>query len=129
MITRPWITPAEVKEYSDLEDVQKRSDSKLTIDIHRAESYIIKYTNNDFSDDKYSDSIPEDIRVADILLAEYFAHNMSIIGNKKSESFDDYSYTVEDSSIDITSLGLDTLLEPYVITKVSGRVNMRMRKL
>jgi hypothetical protein len=126
---RPWITPDAVKEYSDLEDVQKRSDTKLAIDIRRAESYIIKYTNNDFSDVKYAGGIPEDIRVADILLSEYFAHNMSIIGNKKSESFDDYSYTIEDATIDITALGLDTLLEPYVITSVSGKVNMRMRKL
>jgi hypothetical protein len=126
---RPWIAPSDVKDYSDLADVQNRSDTKLTIDIRRAESYIIKYTNNDFSDDKYSDSIPEDIRVADILLAEYFAHNMSVIGNKKSESFDDYSYTVEDSTIDVTALGLDTLLDPYVIARASGKVNMRMRKL
>lgn len=130
MTGRPWIEPNDVKSYSDLADVQNRADAKLEIDIRRAESYIIKYTNNDFSDaEKYPDSVPDDIKVADILLAEYFAHNKSVIGNKKSESFDDYSYTVEDATIDVTTLGLDTLLDPYIIPKTSGKVNMRMRKL
>lgn len=129
MATRPWITPSNVIEYSDLAEVQKRSDMKLKVDIRRAESYIIKYTNNDFSDEEKYPDIPEDVKVADILLAEYFAHNISLIGGKKSETFDDYSYTVDDATIDVTALGLDTLLDPFIITKASGRVNMRMRKL
>lgn len=126
---RPWITAQEVIDYSDLSDVVTRSPAKLSIDIRRAESYIIKYCNNDFTDEEYNDSIPEDVRVADILLTEYFAHNKAIIGSKKSETFDDYSYTVDDSSIDVTSLGLDTLLGPYIKTKPAGNVNMRMRRL
>lgn len=128
-MNRPWILPSDVKEYSDFEDVQARSDAKLAVDIRRAESYIIKYTNNDFLDEKYAESIPEDVKVADILLAEYFGHNISIIGSKKSETFDDYSYTNDDSAIDVTALGLDTLLDPYVVTKATGKVTMRMRKL
>lgn len=126
---RPWITAEEVIAYSDLSNVTSRSPVKLGIDIRRAESYIIKYCNNDFSDEEYKDSIPEDVKVADILLAEYFAHNKAMIGSKKSETFDDYSYTVDDSTIDVTSLGLDTLLGPYVKTKPAGNVNMRMRRL
>lgn len=127
---RPWITPGDVREYSNLADVKSRSDLQINIDIRRAESSIIAYTNNDFSDTKYAEEVPEDVRVADIILSEYFSHNSAASGTaKKSESFDDYSYTTEDSFIELKSLGLDALLEPYMIPKASGKVTMRLRKL
>lgn len=126
---RPWITPSDVKKYSDLENVKNRADIKLKVDIQRAEAFIISYTNNSFTDSKYADKVPEDVRVADIILAEYFAYNVQTVGKKTSESFDDYSYTIASSTIDITSLGIDMLLEPYVMTKASGKVTMRLRKL
>lgn len=126
---RPWITPNDVKNYSDLENVKIRTDTKLKIDIQRAEAFIISHTNNSFTDSKYADKVPEDVKVADIILAEYFAHNTQAVDKKTSETFDDYSYTISSSTIDITSLGIDTLLEPYVMTKASGKVTMRLRKL
>lgn len=52
---RPWITPGDVRDYSNLDDVKSRSDLQINIDIRRAESSIITYTNNDFSDTKYAD--------------------------------------------------------------------------
>lgn len=47
-MARPWVTPDNVKEYSDLEDVLNRSEKKLKYDIQRAEAYIISFTNNSF---------------------------------------------------------------------------------
>lgn len=127
---RPWIEASAVKEYSNLEDVKSRSDFQMGVAIRRAESFIIEFTNNDFSDEKYMGGIPEDVRIADIVLSEYFAHNSAANGTaKRSESFDDYSYTAEDSMIDIHSLGLDALLNPYRNIKASGKVTMRLRKL
>lgn len=125
---RPWITPQEVKDYSDLNDVITRNDTKLKTDIRRAESYIMHYTHNTFPDEEYT-TVPEDIKVACIILAEYFAHNSKLAGSKTSETFDDYSYTMNHSEIDVTSLGLDTLLEAFVNTKASGKTTMRLRKL
>ncbi|EJW90353.1 hypothetical protein YqbG, partial [gut metagenome] len=48
MAERPWVTPKEVREYSEIEAVQKRSDTRLTVDIARAEQYVITYTHNSF---------------------------------------------------------------------------------
>lgn len=126
---RPWIKPEDVKEYSDLEDVKNRSGTKLSIDIQRAEAYIISYTNNSFSGQDYADGIPENVKVADILLSEYFAHNKQMIGVKTSETYDDYSYTVSAPTIDVTTLGIDVLLNPYVKPKAAGKVTMVCRKL
>lgn len=127
---QPWITPDDVRNYSCLADVKNRSNLQMGVDIRRAERYIMEYTNHDFSDGKYAGGIPEEVLDADVILSEYFAHNSAANGTaKKSESFDDYSYTAEDSFIDMKSLGLDVLLKPYRAVKTAGTATMRLRKL
>ncbi len=126
---RPWVTPEEVREYSDLPSVQDREDVKLKIDIQRAESYIIHYCHHDFSDEKYAGSVPADVRMADILLAEYYAYSKQNVGNKTSEAFDDYSYTTSNTQIELSSLGLEALLDQFIRDKADERLIMRMKKL
>ena len=126
---RPWVTPKEVKEYSDLPSIQSRQDAKLQIDIQRAESYIIHYCRHDFSDEKYAGSVPKDVRMAALLLAEYYAYSKQKVGSKTSETFDDYSYTTSDSQIELSSLDLETLLDQFVKDEADERFIMRMRKL
>ena len=128
-MARPWVTPDNVKEYSDLEDVLNRSEKKLKYDIQRAEAYIISFTNNSFSDDDYPGGVPEDVKLADVILAEYFAHNKQNIGKKTSETFDDYAYTSSSSEIDVKTLGIETLLESHLRSKASEKLTMRLRKL
>lgn len=126
---RPWITPKDVIDYTDLDDVAKRSEEKLSMDILRAEAYIIDFTNNKFDG---VETIPEDVKMADILLTEFYAHNQqsySAAGALKSESYDDYSYTAGDNSIDIKKLGIDVLLKPYVVTAASAKLILNLRKL
>lgn len=125
---RPWVTPKEVKAYSDLPSVQIRQDEKLQNDIQRAESYIIHYCRHDFSAEKYAGSIPKDVRMAAILLAEHYAYSKQNVGKKKSETFDDYSYTMSDDQIEISNLDLDTLLDQYVENKADEHCIMRLRK-
>lgn len=128
MAARPWVTPSEVKDYSDLADVQARSDAKLTIDIQRAEAYIIKYCGHDFSSEKYT-TIPDNVKTADLVLSEYYSHKQGAIGKMKSETFDDWSYTSTESDYLIKTLDLESLLDAYVEVKPSGKINMRLRKL
>ncbi len=126
---RPWVTPKEVKEYSDLPSVQSRQDAKLQIDIQRAESYIIHYCHHDFSAEKYAGSIPQDVRMAAMLLAEYYAYSKQNVGSKTSETFDDYSYTTSDNQIELSTLGLEALLDQFIEDKAEERFIMRLRKL
>ena len=51
MTARPWVTPQEVREYSELPAVQSRSEARLAVDIARAEQYVITYTHNDFAEE------------------------------------------------------------------------------
>lgn len=140
-MTRPWVTPEEVREYTDVQAVKDRSDEKLAVDIFRAEQYAIQYTQNDFSDVA---SMPEAVINAVVILAEAYARQAVLsasaassgirTGGMKSETFDDYSYTLQESSADAyaftaAGLGVDVLLDPYVIKKARGTVTFRMRKL
>ena len=95
MAERPWVTPEELKEYTEFEEVKNRADSKLKIDISRAESWVIDYCNNRFDDPEKYPEIPENVKTAVLLIAEAYAHN-AVEQTKvrlKSETFDDYSYT------------------------------------
>lgn len=130
MAKRPWVTPQEVKAYTDHQEILQREDAKICVDIARAEMKIIAMTNNHFEDDVYK-VIPESVKLAAILLAEAYAKNAIEKTKKqiKSETFDDYSYTASPSEIDLASLDLDNLLDEFVISPKRGNVIMRLRKL
>ena len=132
MAKRPWVTPGEIREYSDRQSVKNRENAKLAIDISRAEMYVINYTNNKFSDNKKYQSIPEPVKTAVILLAESYAASgaepVEHGGNYKSGSNDDYSFTLADAVNKADNLDLSYLLDEYVIQKRSG-VNLKLRKL
>jgi len=127
MAARAWLTPAEVREYSELPAVQNRSDTRLAVDIARAEQYIITYTHNDFA--RFAE-LPAAVKTAALLLAEFYAQNAANGGQTlKSETFDDYSYTAETTANDIASLNLAALLDDFVLVRPKGAVTLRMRKL
>lgn len=127
MAVRPWVTPGEVRDYTEIESVRERSDTRLAVDISRAEQYVISYTNNDFSD---YEEIPQNVKTAVILLAETYGYNSVISAqNIKSEAFDDYSYTAENSVVKFDTLGIEPLLEEYIKKKIRGDVTVRLRRL
>ncbi len=153
-VTIPWITPGDVKSYSSdvaiigkkgtkkdssgndttVTIIPERSDAKIAVDITRARAMIIKYCHHDFSDTEKYPELPENVRVATILLAEAIAHNDYVstvaYSNYKSESMDDYSYTAGDATtVSISGLGLGSLLDEYVISQAKGGVLLRMRRL
>ena len=153
-VTRPWITPASIKAYSSdvaikgktrtkkdssgndptITVIPERTNEKIAVDITRAEAMIIKYCHHDFSDTEKYPELPENVRVAAILLAEAIAHNDYVstvaYSNYKSESMDDYSYTAGDATaVSISGLGLASLLDEYVTSQAKGGVLLRMRRL
>lgn len=131
MAARPWLTPQDVKDYTDHADVAARSPAKLEMDISRAEAKIISITHNRFSDDDKYPEIPKPVKLATILVAEAYAKNTVERAKKriKSETFDDYSYTLESSEIDLSDLDLDDLLYDYVLQEGAGNTVVRLRKL
>lgn len=130
MAARPWVTPQNVKEYTDHKEVAERADAKLVMDIARAEAKIIKLTHNRFTDEEYP-VLPSSVFLATMLVAEAYAKNavLKTKKNLKSETFDDYSYTAESSEIDLSDLDLDDLIHDYVLPEEGGSVTMRLRKL
>lgn len=127
MAVRPWVTPQEVRDYTEIQSVRERTDSRIAIDISRAEQYVISYTNNDFSD---YEEIPQNVKTAVILLAETYGYN-SVVSAKEvtSETFDDYSYTAENNTISFDTLGIKPLLEEFIKVKPKNGVTMRLRRL
>jgi len=133
MATRPWITPKDVTDYTEYAEVKARAEAKLNVDISRAEQYIITYTNNKFNgtaSDGTAEPLPEPVKTATIILAESYAYNaIEATRRKKSESFDDYSYTAESNAVEISSLGLEPLLDEYKIVKSKSEIVMKLRAL
>lgn len=129
MAVRPWVTPDEVREYSERECVKKRNDLKLQIDIARAESYVINYTGNNFFDSEKYPKIPENIKLAVILIAESYAADAANlgedIGTYKSENFDDYSYTLADNDYKLKNLDIGSLLEEFIIQSTGFTLKLR----
>lgn len=127
MTLRPWVTPKNVRDYSDIKAISERSDTCIAVDISRAEQYVISYTNNDFSE--FSE-IPQNVITAVILLAEAYGFN-SVISSKEitSETFDDYSYKSVATAISFDGLGIEALLEEFVKIKPKNCVTMRLRRL
>ena len=128
MANRPWVTPQEVREYTEIAAVQKRTDARIQVDIARAEQYVVGLTHNKFAD---VETIPQAVRTAVILLAEAYGNNAAESAKKvKSETFDDYSYTASDSStISVESIDLVSLLEEHTIRTPKNGVDMRLRRL
>ena len=130
MAQRPWVTPEEVRAYSEIPSIKERSDAQLAIDITRAEQYIITYTHNNFEE---YEEIPQEVKAAVIILAEAFARKATsrfTTHGLKSETFDDYSYTADDgTSIDFDGLGLAGLLDPWVLALPNCGVTLRLRRL
>ena len=132
MAARPWVTPEEVKSYSERESVKARSDDKLKVDISRAEQYVIQYTRNRFDDAEKYTAIPESVKTAVILIAEVYGNTAADgKGEFKSETFDDYSYTTADTAVRLENLDLAPLLDEFIVEKASGSrgVAMKLRKL
>lgn len=127
MAVRPWVTPQEIRDYTEIQSVRERNDARLAVDISRAEQYVISYTNNDFSD---YEEIPQNVKTAVILLAETYGYN-SVISAKEvtSETFDDYSYTAENNTISFDTLGIKPLLEEFIKVKPKNGVTMRLMRL
>lgn len=126
-VNRPWVTPEEVRTYTDHKEIVERSNEKLKTDIFRAEQKVISITHNNF-DNEELEEIPESVKIAVMILAEAYANN-SIEKSKKqirSETFDDYSYSLDSGIIDIDSLDLDYLLKDYMLDAGSGNVILRM---
>ena len=126
MATRPWVTPEDVRQYSENEAVQNRTDARLATDIARAEQYVITYTHNKFT----ATALPESVKTAVILLAENYGRNAVMSAkNVKSETLDDYSYTAADSVLGVDGLDLAALLDDYVVAQPRNSITMRMRRL
>lgn len=127
MAERPWVTPQEVREYSEIPAVQQRSDARLAVDIARAEQYVITYTHNSFKD---MQEVPQAVKTAVMILAEAYGHNAVLAAKEvKSETFDDYSYTSESSQISIDGLDLAALLDDFVVKEPRNGITLRMRRL
>lgn len=128
---RPWILPDKIREYTSSQKVKDRTDSQLAYDIARAEKYVIFHTHNKFESEEYESGLPSDVTMAVILLAEAYAKQAITQkdGVMSSETFDDYSYTVDIGSDIADSLGLGAMLEEYVLPEDQGKVVMKLRKL
>jgi hypothetical protein len=128
-----YITPADVKTYSEFGAVQNRPDSKLEKDILRSETEIFAYCGHKFDDaEKYPSGPPEEVRLAIILLAEYYAltsSDESFAKGYKSERIGNYSYSLGENPM--TKPQFTSMLASHIQTSGTAqrKASFRMRGL
>lgn len=131
-MSRPWITPNELVQFTEHEGVKNKSPTRMDVMISLAESKIIAYCKHDFSDEEKYPELPEEVKNATLILADALCYNDSLrtSGKLKSESYDDYSYSVDvtETSTDFDILGITSLLDPFVLDD-SGNLFMRVSVL
>lgn len=129
-MSRLWITVEELINFTEHDEVKNKSVVKTTVMISLAESKIIAYCKHDFSDEEKYPELPDDVKNATLILADALCYNdsLNISGKLKSETYDDYSYTMDVSEVstDFDSLGISTLLDPYVIPDDYGDLFLRV---
>jgi hypothetical protein len=126
----PLITPTDVKDYTDFESVQNRSDPKMEKDIMRAELDVFKYCGHRFDDETKYPTLPEEVKLALILLTEYYSltsGDESMVKGYKSEKIGDYSYTLGDGTA-VSKPDIDVLLADHVVESgMTGKKKMSFR--
>lgn len=110
------ITPTDVREYTNFESVQSRREEQLNFDILQAETDIFDYCGHDFSDTERYPTIPEEVKLSAIKLAEYYAlinSDESLVKGITSERLGDYSYQIGKDG-ETKKFSLRSLLKSHV---------------
>lgn len=109
------IIPQDVIEYTESEKVKSRAENKLQMDIRRAQSKVLQHIRRTEDDELFKEGVPQAIKDALILYAEYFALKEidKQSSGMQSESFDDYSYTR--SNVSIEEPDVFDLLDDYIL--------------
>lgn len=125
------IKPEQVIAYTEFEAVKEREPTKLESDILQAEIELFNKAGHKFSDAKYS-PLPAEVQLALIKLTEYYAlvnSDESMIKGYKSESLENYSYTLSDGT-GVSKPSIDLLIADYVVKAAPKRpISFKMRAL
>lgn len=111
----PLITPVDVREYTAFSTVSDRRDDQLNFDILQAEQDIFDYCGHKFDDSEEYPTVPNEVSLSAIKLAEYYAlinHDESFVKGIKSEKLGDYSYQLSDG--ETKHFSLSKLLKSHV---------------
>ena len=109
------ITPIDVREYSAFDTILSRREEQLNFDILQAEQDLFDYCGHDFSNATDYPTIPTEVKLGAIKLAEFYAlinSDESLVKGIKSEKLGDYSYQLGDG--DTKRFSLSTLLKKHV---------------
>lgn len=125
------ITPQQVIDYTEFDDVKERVPNKLESDILQAQTELFAKVGHRFDAPEYN-SLPAEVELALIKLAEYYAlinSDESITKGYSSERIGDYSYTLANGTT-VHRPNIDLLIAQYVQKQVAKRpVSFRIRAL
>ena len=120
------ISTNDVIDYSVFDVVKNRGVALLTYDIIQAQADIFDFVGHKFDDQTKYANLPEEVKLAFIKVAEYYAlinSDESAVKGIKSEKIGDYSYSLGDERKQTFSLS--TLLSGHV--QSTGKTGLRLR--
>lgn len=123
------IVAQDIKDYTVFKKVKDRDPSLLLYDIIQAEKDVFKICNHKFDDPILYATLPQEVKLALIKLAEYYAlvnSDEARVKGIQSESLENYSYTLSNGST-VTKPDILTLLEDYMVgSPTKGRIRFRL---
>ena len=124
----PLITPQNVRDYTVFKPVSDRITTLLDYDIIQAEQDVFAYCGHEFDDITFYPTIPTEVKLALIKLAEYYAlvnSDESLAKGYQSEKIGDYTYTLGDGTN--FSVRLDKLIGKHVKSGGSNGTKFKLR--
>ena len=129
----PLITPAQLIEYTTIDEVKERNPKLLQMDIVEAQNDIFTLTFVDFEDKEKYPEVPEVVEIACLKLAQYYAlinSDEAAQEQVQSQRMGNYS----EQSVGYVKPNVSSLLSKWIEKKKqekkrNGTVSMRLRSL
>ncbi|OTW86376.1 hypothetical protein BK702_15230 [Bacillus thuringiensis serovar cameroun] len=129
----PLITPAQLIEYTTIDEVKERNPKLLQMDIVEAQNDIFTLTFVDFEDKEKYPAVPEVVEIACLKLAQYYAlinSDEAAQEQVQSQRMGNYS----EQSVGYVKPNVSSLLSKWIEVKKqekkrNGTVSMRLRSM
>ncbi|KIQ88496.1 hypothetical protein RW25_07165 [Bacillus sp. L_1B0_8] len=123
------ITPEQLIDYTEFDEVKQRNPKLLRMDIVEAQIDIFSLTFVDFQDKEKFPGIPEEVEIACLKLAQYYAlvnSDEASVEGVQSQRMGNYS----EQTTGYVKPNVKKLLNEWILEKKrNGTVSLRLRSL
>lgn len=121
----PFLTPTEVKDFTEIAQIKSLPDNKVGYAILEAESEVFAHCGHDFSDQTKYPTLPDPVKLAILKLSQFYClqtFDEATLKAIKSQNIGDYSYSTDG----LIKPDTHNLLSNYVESFKGGNTRLRL---